>query len=70
MGSDLEVSLGQVAPLCHKVRDAKHPPVSGAVPIICMQLSSQKKKGFFFLPAEVEFSWEEGLILSICVCRI
>lgn len=46
-GSDLEVSLGQVAPLCHKVRDAKHPPVSGAVPIICTQLSSEggrKKK--------------------------
>lgn len=41
-GSDPEVSLGQVAPPCHKVRDAKHPPVSRAVPIICTQLSRPK----------------------------
>lgn len=31
--SDAEVSLGQVAPQCHRVRDAKHTPVSGRVSV-------------------------------------
>lgn len=40
--SDPEVSVGQVAPLCHRVRDAKCALVSGAMRVTCTEISSQE----------------------------
>lgn len=50
-----EVNHGvQVALLCHKVRDATRPPVSGSIPVICTQLSSWK----YVLPATLDFIFQ------------
>lgn len=66
-GSDLEVCQGEVAPLCHKVRDAKHAPVSGAVPVICTQLSSWRSANVKH--RERDSLSPSSIISSVFMCR-
>lgn len=52
-------------------RDAKHPPVSGAVPIICPQLLSQGKKVVFLpLQTRVQFPFQVQIDQHVYTCRV